>query len=67
MRMSTIFIIYILLGAVLAVAAYVQRSGWGAGGEWFLMLAVVPVAGMIPIKERSCKRWRSGYKKGLRN
>lgn len=55
MRMSTIFITYILFGAVLAIAAYAQRGEWVVGGEWFLMLGLVPVAGMVPIKERSRK------------
>lgn len=52
MKARTIVITFALLGVMLVIAAYVKRGEWGAGGEWFLILAMVPVAGMVPIKER---------------
>lgn len=66
MKARTIVITFALLGVVLVIAAYVQRGEWGAGGEWFLMFSLVPMVNLVPIKERR-RKWRSGYRKGLRN
>lgn len=66
MKARTIVITFALLGIVLVIAAYAQRGEWGAGGEWFLMFSLVPLTGLVPIKERS-RKWRNGYRKGLRN
>ena len=66
MKNRTIVITFALLGVVLVIAACAPRGEWGAGGEWFLMFSLVPVVSLVPIKERR-RRWRSGYRKGLRN
>lgn len=52
MKARNIIITFILLGVLLITVAHVQRGEFGAGGEWFLMLGLVPMVYFVPMKER---------------